>query len=75
LPGGVDDRWAAHAVAAARQAKDSRTSWPKDRLFDRWLAGWYLIDFARSRDTNAYVSADCYLIVGWRPGAAVDWLV
>jgi hypothetical protein len=63
LPGGVDDRWAAHAVAAARQAKDSRTSGPKDRLFDRWLAGWYLIDFARSRDTNAYAHTSAPIVI------------
>ena len=41
------------------------TSRPKDRPFDRRPAGWYLIDFARSRHTNpacipVSVNADWY---------------
>jgi hypothetical protein len=28
------------------------TNGPKHRLFGQRLAGWYLIDFARSRHTN-----------------------
>src|ERR1700722_3157002 len=31
----------------------AHTSRPKDRLFSRRPAGWYLTDFARSRHTNA----------------------
>jgi hypothetical protein len=52
------------------------TSRPKDRLFGRRPAGWYLIDFARSRHTNparipVVVNADWYqtLGVGHRPQA------
>jgi hypothetical protein len=41
------------------------TSRPKDRLFAKRSAGWYLIDFARSRHTNparipVIVNADWY---------------
>jgi hypothetical protein len=44
---------------------ESHSSRPKDRLFSRRPAGWYLIDFARSRHTNpartpVVVTADWY---------------
>jgi len=43
----------------------TQTSPPKDRLFERRPAGWYLIDFARSRHANPAripisVNADWY---------------
>jgi hypothetical protein len=54
-----------NTIPAGRLLAGESYSRPKDRLFSRRPAGWYLIDFARSRHTNpartpVVVTADWY---------------